>query len=270
MALSDAAFDTVCELFLGASGIRLGERKRSLVEGRLQKLAARRGMADLTQYVADVVRLADGDELARMVDALTTNETYFFREPQHFEHLSRAVDQWAARDGRSAPLRVWSAAASSGEEAYSIAMVLAGKLGLAGWEVVGTDLSSAMVEAAETGLYPLERARQMPPALLRRWCLRGEGAYDGQLLVNRELRERVCFLQANLNEPLPDVGSFEVIFLRNVLIYFDEPGKAAVVRRVLAQLRPGGLLMAGHAESLLNLDLPLRPVATAVYTHGKA
>jgi chemotaxis protein methyltransferase CheR len=259
--LSPTSFRAVSDLFHRVSGIRLTEAKRALVAGRLQRLAQACGAPDLESYVEALLRHDDAAEVTRVVDKLTTNETYFFREPQHFERLAQVA---AAHGG---PLRVWSAASSSGEEAYSIAMTLA-EHSRGPWEVVGTDLSTAVIDTARRGLYPLERAEGIPPAWLKRWCLKGEGEYDGQLLIAKALRERVRFQCANLTQPLPELGRFDVIFLRNVLIYFDPPGKAAIVRRVLGCLQPQGLLFSGHAESLANLGLPVRAVASAVYAHA--
>jgi chemotaxis protein methyltransferase CheR len=261
-ALSPASFRAVSDLFHRISGIRLGAAKQALVAGRLQRLAQEAGEQDIDAYVTRLMSVRDERELTRVVDRLTTNETYFFREPQHFDLLARHVAQAGRGD-----LRVWSAASSSGEEVYSLAMVLA-EHAPAGWEVLGTDLSTAMVASGQRGLYPLSRARDLPQALLRRWCLRGEGRYEGHLLIARELRQRTRFRTLNLTEPLPDLGRFDVIFLRNVLIYFDAEAKADIVRRVLGVLKPGGLLFTGHAESLSNLELPVRAVAPAVYTHA--
>jgi chemotaxis protein methyltransferase CheR len=263
--LTQPAFDAVVDLFREVSGIHLTTAKRSLVEGRLQKLALAQGTHDLEQYVQQLMRERDPQELVRVIDKLTTNETYFFREPQHFDALRRML---AERPANAGDFRVWSAASSSGEEAYSIAMVLADKLGPKGWEVVGTDLSTAMVDSARRGLYPMERARDLPPDYLKRWCLKGSGTYAGHLLIAKDLRARVQFGSANLTRELPPIGEFDLIFLRNVLIYFDMEGKATVVRRVLTRLRPHGRLFTGHAESLANLGLPVQALGAAVYRHA--
>ena len=260
--LTVQSFHAVVDLFHRVSGIHLSEAKRPLVEGRLQKLARSRGITDLNHYVETLLKDSDADELVRVIDKLTTNETYFFREPKHFDFLAQWLDERGrSRDG----LRVWSAASSSGEEAYSLAMLLADRFGPHGWEIVGTDLSTAMVEQARRALYPLERARHVSPADLKRWCLKGQGEFHGQLLIARELRARTHFEVANLTQTLPEIGQFDVIFLRNVLIYFDSTRKADIVRRVLTRLKPGGLLFTGHAESISNLDLPVRTIAPAVY-----
>ncbi len=268
MTLSTASFEAVTEMFARVSGIRLSPAKKPLVEGRLQRMAQDAGHDRLDDFVRDLLHHSDPKALTRVVDKLTTNETYFFREPQHFDFLRQQLQAQAQKQAPAGPLRVWSAASSSGEEAYSIAMLLADVLGRRDWSVVGTDLSTAMVRQAQRALYPMERARNLTPAQLKRHCLRGEGDYEGQLLIQRGLRERVSFRSANLMQDMPrELGQFDVIFLRNVLIYFDPPAKAAIVRRVLAHLKPDGHLYTGHAESLTQLDLPIRAVATAVYAH---
>jgi chemotaxis protein methyltransferase CheR len=263
--LSPQAFRAVTDLFHQVSGIRLTDAKQALVAGRLQRLAQDSGAPSLEAYVDGLLHGGDAAERTRVVDKLTTNETYFFREPQHFDLLARLA---AAHKGPE--FRVWSAACSSGEEAYSIAMVLAESLP-AGvrWEVVGTDLSTSVVAAARRALYPMERARNVPTARLKRWCLKGDGAYAGKLLICRELRQHARFDTANLMEPLPQqLGQFDILFLRNMLIYFDNPAKQKIVRRVIETLKPGGLLFTGHAESLANLDLPLKSATAAVYARA--
>ncbi len=264
MQLSERAFDVVADAFHRVSGIRLVPAKRQLVIGRLQKLAAERGLHSLDDYVDQVIRGGDQAELVRVVDRLTTNETYFFREPAHFDFLSEVV----ARKRPGGEFRVWSAASSSGEEAYSIAMLLADKIGPQGWKIIGTDLSTAMVDAARRGLYPLERARNTSPQYLKRFCKKGSGPYEGQLLVNKELRANVHFQPANLMQPLPDIGEFDVVFLRNVLIYFDAPSKLDIVRRVSPLIKHGGFLFTGHSESLSNLPTGLTNVRPAIYARA--
>lgn len=261
MALSQPSFDAVCDMFHSVSGIRLNATKKPLVEGRLQKLAHDRGLPDVEIYVQDLLKEQDRDEWVRVVDKLTTNETYFFREPAHFEFLDQLLKKRNSRE----LFRVWSAASSSGEEAYSIAMLLAERLGPNGWEIIGTDLSTDMVATAQRALYPMSRAQGVSPARLKRFCLKGHGLYEGHLLISKELRQQVHFQNANLMQPLPHIGQFDVIFLRNVLIYFDNRGKADIVRRVLPLLKEGAYLLSGHAESLGNLGLEVRAVRPAVY-----
>ena len=190
-------------------------------------------------------------------------ETCFFREGRHFEHLRTVLKERTQGD---VPFRVWSAACSTGEEPYSIAMVLADRLPPQGWEVVASDISTRVLETARNGRYPMARAEHVSQDYVRRFCLEGIGVEEGTLLVSRVLRECVDFVQINLNAArMPAIGRFDVIFLRNVLIYFDTGAKRQVARRVLEYLRPGGYLYIGHSESLDEAGLPLRCVAPAIY-----
>jgi chemotaxis protein methyltransferase CheR len=265
--LSNKAFDKITTLFHNVSGIKLGENKHALVTGRLQRLAQESGETNLDAYVERLVQgHAPAAEMTRVIDRLTTNETYFFREPQHFNDMAERLRAHAKAGGRE--FVVWSAASSSGEEAYSAAMLMADELGDAPWKVIGTDLSTAMVDSARRALFTIDRARMVPPDYLKRFCLKGQGEHEGHLLVTKALRDRVQFTAANLMQPLPQLPQFDIIFLRNVLIYFDNDAKSQIVRRVLTQLKPGGVLYTGHAESLSTLNLPVRPLATAIHVHA--
>jgi len=264
-AISSKAFESVTRLFHSVSGIKLGENKLALVSGRLQKLAMEAGESDVDAYVERLVGGgAPAAEMTRVIDRLTTNETYFFREPQHYNDLAERLRELPAGH----EVNVWSAASSSGEEAYSCAMLMTDILGDSAWQITGTDLSTSVLDSARRGLYPMDRARMVPPDYLRRFCLKGQGEHEGQLLISKKVRERVRFQQANLMQKLPQLPMFDVIFLRNVLIYFDVPSKREIVSRVMKKLAPGGLLFSGHSESLVNLSLPLKTLQPAVYTHA--
>jgi chemotaxis protein methyltransferase CheR len=193
--------------------------KKQLVMGRLGNRLSHCGVGSYGEYFR---LLKEGDsplERQIAIDLLTTNETYFFREPKHFEFLKK---QLPSMGDKSRPLRIWSAAGSTGEEAYSIAMLLEDLLPGRTWEVLGSDISTRVVERARTGLYSTAREQHIPPDYLRRFCRKGQGEQDGTLLVARALRSKVRFLHVNLNAPLPQFGSFDVVFLRNVLIYFRQ------------------------------------------------
>ena len=245
-----------------AAGITLPPSKKTLVSGRLAKRLQQCHVDSYSDYFSLLSSGRAPEEVQMAIDLLTTNETYFFREPHHFELLRELA--LAAR-GRNEPFRVWSAASSTGEEAFSIAMVLSDCLGMGAWEVVGTDISARVLQAAAAAHYPMERGRNIPPAYLRRFCLRGVGPQEGTLLIDRALRSRVQFRHANLNEPLPDLGRFDVIFLRNVMIYFNDETKRHVVTRVLAQLRHGGHFLIGHSESLNGINDELVLLSPSVY-----
>jgi len=201
-------------------------------------------------------------EVQIAIDLLTTNETHFFREPKHFDFLREKI--LSNRSPRR-ELRVWSAATSSGEEAYSLAMTLSATLTNASWEVFASDLSSRALERARTGHYSLARAKNIPRQLLQAYCLKGVGAQAGTFLIEPQLRSRVQCAQINLVNTLPPLGDFEFIFLRNVMIYFDVPTKREVVARVLRHLRPGGYLIVGHAEILSGVTDALKSVMPSIY-----
>jgi chemotaxis protein methyltransferase CheR len=199
------------------------------------------------------------------VDLLTTNETYFFREPAHFELLKRELSAWPL-----CKLSIWSAASSFGDEAYSTAMLLSdmqrhGQIGR-DWSILGTDISDRVLQSARAAIFPEERLRHVKPSHLKSYCLRGEGPCEGLVQMQECLTDRVRFGRLNLCEPfdLP-LGLFDVIFLRNVLIYFDARTKREVLDRVLTQLRPGGLFIIGTADGRAVCQTPLQYIAPGAY-----
>ncbi|MEW6612557.1 MAG: CheR family methyltransferase [Pseudomonadota bacterium] len=260
--LSVQEFAQFQRLIHQVAGISLSSAKMALVTGRLAKRLKHHGLSSFGEYYRLVSGAGQAGELQIMVDLLTTNETYFFREPKHFDFLKQHA---AAHAGGGRPFRVWSAASSSGEEAYSIAMTLAECLGDAPWEVLGSDISTRVLERARAGQYPLERARHIPEAWLRKYCLKGVRSQAGTFLIDQRLRSRVRFVQVNLTAPLPNLGEFDVIFLRNVMIYFDTETKRQVVQRMLPLLRPGGCFLVGHSESLHGISDGLQSVRAAIY-----
>ena len=260
--ITDTEFSRFQRFIFDAAGITLSPAKKALVSGRLSKRLQAHRLDSFGDYFKLLSSGHAGDEVQTAVDLLTTNETYFFREPRHFEML-RTLALEAA--GRPQPFRVWSAASSSGEECYSIAMVLADCLGQASWDVTGSDISKRVLQKARAGHYPLERTHNIPPAYLKRFCLRGLGEQEGTLLVERALRQRVAFAQVNLNAELPRLGQFDVIFLRNVMIYFNGDTKRQVVARVLSLLKPGGHFFIGHSESLNDISSAVQQLAPSIY-----
>lgn len=259
--ISIGEFNAIKAFIFDEAGIHLSDAKRALVTGRLAKRLRAHDLKSYTDYLKLIQH--DGDERQTALDLLTTNETYFFREPQHFEHLRNVV---LPERPRGQPFRVWSAASSSGEEAYSIAMLLAAELKEAPWEVVGTDISTQVIGKARSGLYPMERAHHIPPEYLKKYCLKGTGPAAGKLLISKELRRKVRFVHANLNAPLPDLGQpFDLVLLRNVMIYFQPETKRTLIARLLEKLRPGGWMYVGHSESLNGLTDSVVQVRPAIY-----
>ena len=265
--ISDQEFSQFQRFIYEAAGISMASSKKALVSGRLARRLQHCGVNSYGEYFRLLASGQSPLEVQAAVDLLTTNETYFFREQKHFD-LLRELALAAARGTQ--PFRVWSAASSSGEEAYSIAMVLADCLGDKAWEVIGTDISTRMLERARSGHYPMSRTQHLPVSYLKRFCLKGSGAQEDTLLIQRGLRDRVKFLHGNLNARLPHIGEFDVIFLRNVMIYFNGDTKREVVARTVALLKRGGHFLVGHSETLHELTDAVQPVAPSVYRKPQA
>jgi chemotaxis protein methyltransferase CheR len=261
-AISRDDFRYITGVLHDHTGIRLAPGKEALVASRLDKRIRALGLGGYADYVRLLRDRRDQGELRQLVDLLTTNETFFFREPRHFDYLRREVLP-ARAAGRT--FRLWSAASSTGEEAYTAAMVLADVLPTGSWEIIGTDISTRVVEGARTGLYPIAAAEKIPPALLRRFCLKGRDEYAGMMTVTRELRSQVRFHCRNLIEDFTGLGNFDVIMLRNVMIYFDMETKRSLIPRLQNMLVPGGHLIIGSSESLNAIPSALRMVEPSVY-----
>lgn len=261
--LTDQEYRQFSELIYRIAGISMSSAKKPLISSRLAKRLKHCQLNSYGDYFRFIMSAQGKHELQEAVDSLTTNETHFFREPKHFDFLRQRVIP-TRQTGRT--LRIWSAACSSGEEPYSIAMLLDGLMGKDPWEVVASDLSSRVLEKARNGLYPMERMPEIPKPYLSRYCLKGVGEHEGTLLIEKSLRDRIRFIPHNLTQPPPRLELFDVIFLRNVMIYFDQNTKRQVVSRLLPLLRPGGYFFVGHSESLNGLTDELRAVAPAIYS----
>jgi chemotaxis protein methyltransferase CheR len=267
--LRDETFRGITELMYSAIGLSFTDSKKPLVSSRLAPRIQRLGMGGFEDYLALISSSNDGGEFQVAVDLLTTNETYFFREPAHYDLLQQEL----LRNKTRAP-SIWSAASSFGDEAYTVAMLLTdlqqqGRIG-SDWRILGTDISDRVLRSATEAIYPEDRLRHVSPERLRRYCLRGEDESEGLVQIHPRLLEHVSFGQLNLCQPVDDIGPFDVIFLRNVLIYFDAPTKRAVVDRVLTQLRPGGLFFIGIAEGRIPCDTPLQTLAPGAFRKAAA
>jgi chemotaxis protein methyltransferase CheR len=262
--LRDDTYQRIAGLMFDSIGLSFNESKKPLIASRLSPRIQRLGMDSFEDYLNLISGPEDGGEFQVAVDLLTTNETYFFREPAHYALLAEEL-------GRTRPrsLAVWSAASSFGDEAYSTAMLLAdlqqqGRIG-PDWSILGTDISDRVLRSATQAIYPQDRLRNVTPERLKRYCLRGDGDAEGLVQMQEKLREKVRFGQLNLCQPISGIGPFDVIFLRNVLIYFDAPTKREVVDRVLEHLRPGGLFFIGTAEGRVACNTPLQSVAPGAF-----
>ena len=267
--LHDHTYRKITGLMHELCGMSFSDAKKPLVSSRLWPRIQRLGLDNYETYFDLIAGGRDDGELQVAIDLLTTNETYFFREPAHFDILQREV-----LATRPTSLSVWSAASSFGDEAYSVAMLLSDlqtkAQGPAQWSVLGTDISDRVLRSASQAIYPAERLRQVSEERLRRYCLRGEGESEGLVQIKESLRRRVRFGQVNLCLPVEGFGPFDVVFLRNVLIYFDPPTKSAVVDRVLTLLRPGGLFFIGTAEGRVPCSTPLQVLGPGAFRKGAA
>lgn len=255
------------------AGIWLSEVKTALLTGRLSRRLRALQLDNFSQYY-DLVTV-DEEERRTMLDAITTNETHFFREPAHFQFLEQRVFpawQAAASGGhRSRTIRVWSAGCSTGQEPYSLAMMLVDRFPVdQGWsvEIVATDLSRRALAIAEEGIWDASKAHEIPPHYLRAYMLRGIGEFRGKMKAAPDIRV-IRFLRLNLNDAeYPALGKFDLIFCRNVLIYFDMESRKRVLERLISHLAPEARLFVGHAESLNSVCPNLHCIIPTVYARA--
>lgn len=266
--LSDDQFEKISDMVKSLCGINLHTGKKELVKARLGKRLRSLGIYDLDDYLAHVARDAGGAELTAMLDALSTNLTHFFRESAHFDYLRSAIAPEMLRRPPPHSFRIWSAGCSSGEEPYSIAITLAEclpNLGRVDLRILATDLSTRVLAQAREGLYAPERLRNVPPAIVERWFQAGEGASGAAYRVVEPIRRLVSFSRLNLMSSWPMRGPFDVVFCRNVMIYFDKPTQERLVHRFWDLLAPGGHLFIGHSESLAGVKHSYRYIRPTVY-----
>jgi len=258
-------FARIRQLAYDTFGLDLRAGKETLVSARLGKQIRNSGCRSFDEYYRHVVADSTGESLVNLIDALTTNHTSFFRESAHFDFVRKTcLPEWKNRPS----IGVWSAACSSGEEPYSIAMCLLEELGQVApgrVRILATDISTRVLAAAERGIYPAERFAGLSATQLRSYWLRGEGDWAGRYRAKKEMRALIEFRRLNLLDPVSQIGRFALIFCRNVMIYFDRPTQQRVVEHLTDCLEPGGYLLTGHAESLTGIEHGLRYVQPAVY-----
>lgn len=249
MQLSSEQFKKFSRLAYEASGIHLHEGKLQLLQARLSKRLRATGILSVESYLNTLAR--DADELIHFIDAVSTNHTYFFRENHHFNCLQNQHEQ------------IWCAASSSGEEPYSIAITCLQK----GFRpaILATDISTKVLETARKGIYPDEKIRNIPAEILKKYFQKGCGRMKGHVRVKEEIRKMVSFRRFNLLTDAPPTDAFDIVFCRNVLIYFDASVKGKVVHRLHRSLKHNGYFIIGGAESLNNLDHPYQYVKPSVY-----
>src|SRR5581483_4586430 len=258
--LTDAEFRQLREFIYAHTGIALSEHKRALVYSRLAKRLRHHKLDCFEDYYRLLTQNdPEGDELVEMINCITTNKTDFFREPHHFRFLAEHVfPQFRARAGTA-----------SGEEAYTLAMVVREAFPLSEtWDIriLATDIDTRVLAYAESGEYTIEQASRIPDGLLRRYFYQGEGENAGRVQAKQVLKDLIRFRRLNfMDDPWPMRGLFDVIFCRNVIIYFDRPTQRRLVERFAQLLRPGGYLFLGHSESLIEAGHKLRHMSQSVY-----
>jgi len=276
-ALTDKEFSLFQSLVYKESGIFLNVSKKSLIVGRLAKRLRELGLKRFEDYYHKIQE-SGPDEVQILLNLISTNETHFFREPRHFDLLWQVIfPEWKAAGEtavRPKKIRVWSAACSTGEEPYSLAMILLDYFPFAsGWEIeiVATDISTQVLDQARQGIWALEKKKEIPEKYLKAFMLKGSGSQEGKIKADPEIRSLIHFSWMNLNENnYPIVGSFDMVFCRNVLIYFDQESKTAVTGRMLDRLSPGGYLFLGHAESLVFGDNKrVKTIIPTVYQYNR-
>jgi len=274
LSVSPALFEKFQKLIYAEPGIWLGSSKTALLCGRLFRRLRTLEITSLQSYYECVSQPEQHEERARMIDAITTNETRFYREPRQFEFLvQRVFPHWQAdaeRGLRPKRVKIWSAGCSSGEEPYTVAMLLARHLPAEqGWDtqILATDISTRVLDKARKGIYPIARSAELPKDLLHAFMLRGMAERQGEMKVKVEIQQMIDFQRLNLDRESDLVeGPFDAIFCRNVLIYFDAASKQRVVTSLIRHLMANGLLFVGHAENLTTVFPQLRSLEPTIYT----
>ena len=268
--LSDRDFRRLAELIHSYSGIKMPPGKRTMLEGRLRRRVRATGSASLADYCRSLFE-EDGlaQELVDLIDAVTTNKTEFFREPTHFDFLRDRGLSMLIRPERRA-LKAWSAACSIGAEPYTLAMVIEEHLretrSRADYSILCTDLCTEVLEEAVAGIYQTAMIEPVPMELRRRYLMRARDQHRNIVRITPALRSRLLFSRLNLmDDAYPVDDDMDMIFCRNILIYFDKPTQSKVLSRLCSHLRPGGMLFLGHSESVVGIDLPVKQIASTIF-----
>jgi chemotaxis protein methyltransferase CheR len=273
LSLTPVLFSRFQKLIYSESGIWLGPQKQALLTSRLARRLRLLGLGSMSEYFRLVSQADQQHERSVMLDCITTNETHFFREPRHFDYLAQEViprwKQEAEAGKRIRHVNVWCAGCSSGEEPYSLAMLFLRHLPPeGGWfpQILASDISTRVLEKAREAMFPIEKAHEIPKDYLRAYMLKGTKESSGMMRVVPELQKIVRFARINLfADSCPVQGTFDLIFCRNVLIYFDDRSKEKVVAGLVRHLSPTGMLFVGHSEHLHGISRELRLVAPTVY-----
>lgn len=264
---TDRDFAGLIELVADFTGIALTEQKRSLVYGRLAKRLRANGLTRFSDYRI-LLEDKDSPEREQFTNAITTNLTAFFREKHHFDYLTEELIPDILKHRKRDKIRIWSAGCSTGEEPYSIAMALresVPNIDSLDMKILATDLDTNVVETGRNGVYTVERVKDLDPARKKRWFQRGTGDQQGKVRVSPDLRKMVSFRQLNLMQKWPLQSSFDVIFCRNVVIYFDKPTQHKLYNRFASLIPAQGTLFIGHSETLHGVDDDFELIGKTIY-----
>ncbi|MCM1322235.1 MAG: hypothetical protein NC041_06760 [Bacteroides sp.] len=269
--MTNHEFATIANYIEKNVGIKMPPTKRIMMQSRLTHRLRHLGLSSYKEYIDYVFNHdTNGEELILMIDSLTTNKTDFFREPDHFKYLtSKVLPEFAAAE--YSDLKVWSAACSSGEEPYTLAIVLSEYMrtnqgAISSFSITASDISTKVLGKAMNAVYDISEIEIISNELKKRYFLRGKGENSEMVRVKPELRQKVHFMRLNfMDEVFAMPERYKVIFCRNVLIYFDKPTQEAVIRKLLRHLQTGGYLFLGHSETIVSMNLPLQSVAPTVY-----
>jgi len=268
MEISDKEFKELASFVYSHCGIYLHEGKREMVKARLSKQMRLKGFTTYRNYIHHVTTDTTGNEVVELINAISTNLTSFFRESRHFDYLKDTLIPELNRRSLANPrLRAWSAGCSTGEEPYTLAMVFLENLAssVKDFKILATDISTRVLHQAMTGVYSEERINTIPSHLAGKYFSKESASMGRAYRANESLRRVVHFARLNLMEPFPLKGPFQVIFCRNVMIYFDQPSREDLVRRFHHLLSPGGHFFVGHSESLTGIAHPFNYVAPSIY-----
>ena len=268
--LRDCDFEKIRRLVYEKCGINLHEGKKELVTARLGKRLREGKFRSFSEYYRHVITEEGTEELVRMIDSISTNLTFFFREESHFTRFSSVLPTMGNGNAKASgcqKLRIWSAGCSTGEEPYSLAIstIECLKDKPANVKILATDISTVVLKTAIDGMYPAEKTKNIPPSLLKRYFQQGADKWTGYYRVKKEIRDMVDFKRFNLMDTPPQSVLFDVIFCRNVMIYFDKPTQETLVNNFFNRLSAGGYFFIGHSESLTGLTPKFKYIEPSVY-----
>lgn len=272
--LTDKDFKRLGNYVYHNFGINLYPNKKVLVSSRLLKRLASTNIASYSEYCDFVLNTEDGkNEIIEMINALSTNKTDFFREDDHFTNLIEKILPSYLAEHKNKHINIWSAGCSSGEEAYSLAMVLQNyneKHPYFDYSIVATDISTRVLKKAILAIYPEKDSTDIPPSFKKKYLLRSKDRSKKQVRIIPEIRKKVSFLRNNLiNEESPNNIKFDIVFCRNTIIYFDAKTQNIVIDKILDNITPGGYLFLGHSESLINSGFNIKHSLPSIYQKSK-